>query len=286
MPIAVFTKILAFLMCLTQSSAIEPSWTDDKQVNKGHASTEVFCDVGWIGPGQTFNIVVLLTPDKVWHVYWKNPGISGTPTEFEINAPDGFIIGEPMFPRPAVFHNDEGPTYGYHQPVAIFIPVTAPHTLDDGTVTFQVTTSWLSCRKICVMGEQTKEVSCSIHVSDHGPLHRDLRLSRWRDKLPPPLSALKEGKTYHSGNTLHISGTSDLRPIQFLGVERVGVRFDHPEPLVSQGTSFRLPVPLILDFGAVDGEPLVIEGLLTFGRNQDDPAYVVHIIVTPEDDFR
>ena len=67
---------------------------------------------------------------------------------------------------------------------------------------------------------------------------------------------------------------------------RICIRFDPPEPLVSQGSSFRLPVPLTLDFGAVDGESLVIEGLLTFGRNQDDPAYVVHIIATPEDDFR
>ena len=87
---------------------------------------------------------------------------------------------------------------------------------------------------------------------------------------------------------MHISGTSDDRVVSFIGVERLGIRFGKPTPTptVVQGGSFSMHIPLTLDFSAVDGEPLVVEGLLTVGRNRSDPSYVVCIIANPELELR
>ena len=68
------TTFLAITLCWmfssgdTQGNAIGP------ELNKGHASIVARGDVGWIGPGQSFNIIIAVTPDPDWHVYWKNPG--------------------------------------------------------------------------------------------------------------------------------------------------------------------------------------------------------------------
>jgi DsbC/DsbD-like thiol-disulfide interchange protein len=208
-------------------------------------------------------------------VYWKNPGASGAPTTIEINTPDGFIVGEAEFPRPSIFHGDEGLTFGYGESFALFIPVTAPPTLQDGQVDFEVTTSWLACKKLCVMGEKTTKLTISTNYLHHGPTHRDRQLSRWALAIPHQLSDLEQGEVSIVGNTLSISGDTTLRPIRFIGIEKIGVRFGIPEQIIVSGTKFRLPIPLFIDTKAIKGDEIIIEGLLMFGRNSSEPAYVV-----------
>jgi thiol:disulfide interchange protein DsbD len=256
-----------------------PTPTSIAGKEKGHATVEVRTDVGWVGTSQTFHVIVYITPDTGWHVYWKNPGASGAPTVIQMSVPDGFVIGDPIFPRPTVFHGEEGQTYGYDKPAAIFIPVTAPNTLHDGQVDFEITTSWLACKKTCVMGEQENTLTLSTNAMHQGPLHKDLRLSQWSAALPRPLDDLEGGASALVGNTLHISGETKMRPIRFLGVEQKGIQFGIPEQLVVNGGVFRLPVPVFLDFESLKEETIIIEGILLFGRKSDDPSYVVHFAV-------
>ena len=86
---------------------------DDQKGSKGHAVVDVSTDVGWIGPGQEFHIIVAITPDAGWHTYWENPGDSGAATEIEIGAPEGYRVGKPIFPRPEIFITANETTYGY-----------------------------------------------------------------------------------------------------------------------------------------------------------------------------
>ena len=148
---------LAPILCSGQPQSPQPipnQQSETHQEHKGYAAVELRSDVGWVGASQTFHLIVQITPDAGWYVYWKNPGASGSPTEIEVNAPEGFVVGEPIFPRPKIFYGEEGQTYGYTNTAAIFIPVKAPEIVHDGQVEFEVTTSWLACKKICVMGEQ------------------------------------------------------------------------------------------------------------------------------------
>ena len=245
----------------------------------GHAAIEVRTDVGWVGPSQTFHVVVAITPDSRWHVYWKNPGASGGPTEFELRVPEGFTVGEPQFPRPSIFRSDEGNTYGYGETAAIFIPVTAPEILRDGTVEIEVTTLWLACNENCVMGEQTKTIEVSTNATMKGPMHKDLQLSKWEEALPKPLDGLAGGTVTAIGSTIYISGESQLRPIRFIGIDQKGLHFEPNSEMIIDGDSFRLPVPVKPDFAAAGGDTIVVEGLLLFGRKNTDPSYVVRVEV-------
>lgn len=276
------TLALASILCCGPPHPPQPipsQQNETPQEHKGHAAVELRSDVGWVGSSQTFHLIVQITPDAGWHVYWKNPGASGAPTEIEVNAPEGFVVGEPLFPRPRTFHGEEGQTYGYTNTAAIFIPVKAPETVHDGQVEFEVTTSWLACKKICVMGEQKNTFNISTNFLHQGPQHRDLQLSRWIEALPKPLEDLENGTSVISGNTLQLTGTTDLRPIQFIGVERKGIRFGLPSQPIFQGSTFRLPVPIHLDFSSTKGDTIVVEGLLLFGRKNEGPSYVVQFSV-------
>ena len=75
------------------------------------------------------------------------------------------------------------------------------------------------------------------------------------------------------------TGETDLRPIQFIGVERKGTRFGLPSQPIFQRGTFRLPVPIHLDFSSIKSDKIVVEGLLLFGRKSDDPSYVVQFSI-------
>jgi hypothetical protein len=254
---------------------------ESAEEHKGRAVVSVRTDVGWVGSSQSFHLIVQITPDSGWHVYWKNPGASGAPTEIEVNAPEGYIVGEPLFPRPRTFHGEEGQTYGYNKSAAIFIPVTAPETVHDGQVTFEVTTSWLSCKTSCVMGEQENTLDISTNFLHQGPPHKDMQLICWIDALPKPLVDLERGTSVILGNTLYVTGETELRPIQFIGMERKGIRFDIPRQPVFQDGYFRIPIPIYIDFSAIEGDEGIVEGLILFGRKSDDPSYVVQLTLDP-----
>jgi DsbC/DsbD-like thiol-disulfide interchange protein len=249
------------------------------QEHKGHATTSARLDVGWVGPSQSFHVIVHITPDPEWHLYWKNPGVSGAPTEFSIQVPEGFVVGEPQYPRPISFHGEEGVTYGYNEAFAVFIPVTAPSFLEDGQVEFSVTTEWLACKKFCVMGSKNTMLLVSTNNLHQGPPNKDMQVVRWRKSLPLPLDDLQGGESHFSGTGLNITGETQMRPIRFIGIEQQGVRFGDPQKPVLEGEYFRLPIPMHLDFLAFESDTIEVEGLLLFGRKSTDPCYVVQFTV-------
>ncbi len=249
---------------------------ETKRENPTHAVTEVRTDVGWVGPNQTFNVLVLITPDEGWHVYWKNSGASGSPTEFELEVPEGFTVGEPVYPRPNVFYGEEGETYGYNKPAAIFIPITAPKFLTDGHIKISVTTSWLACQKLCVMGEEKKSLEISTHFNSQGPLNRDMQLSRWMKSLPRECTDLEEGSVSVMRTTLVVSGKSTIRPVLFIGIENKFVRFGKAERVNMDGDMFRLHIPIHIDTPELGNKTAIVEGLLMLGRDSDDPCYTIH----------
>ena len=247
-----------------------------EEENPGHASVEVRMDVGWVGPGQTFHVIVVLQPDAGWHTYWKNPGSSGTPTEIEVQAPDGFVVGEPIFPRPSTFRESEGPTFGYNKQAAFFVPVTAPEVLEDGHVEFKVNTFWLACKKNCVMGTDSHKLLVSTNNLQPGPPSKDKNLIDWKTALPQAIENLEQGGVYISGNTMFISGESTLRPLRFIGIESKGVQYGSSSRPIVENNKFRLPIAIDLDFYQGSDGKLTIEGILLLGRKNNDPSYYIH----------
>ncbi len=252
------------------------------QIHSGQAAVEVRTDIGWVGPGQAFNLLVLLTPEEGWRVYWKDSGASGAPIEIEVNTPEGFKVGKPIFPRPSLFKSKEGTTYGYDKQCAIFIPVMSPKIIQTDEVVFEVNTHWLACKKICVIGEQEQVVKIKTNKTTQGPLHRDMRLKRWKNLLPKELSELSKATQLVSNNKIEITGTTSETTISFIGVEQRGVRFLGTNQLRLEKDQFVLTIPIELDYAAASAGSFTIEGLLLLGGNEYDPCYVVQVVAKPD----
>src|SRR2546421_10505162 len=95
---------------------------------------ELLADVDAVKPGQPFRAGVLLKLKPGWHVYWKNPGDSGSPTRVKWNLPEGWKTGELEYPIP---QRIELPgsiiNYGYEDEVMLLASVTPAKDLKIGS---------------------------------------------------------------------------------------------------------------------------------------------------------
>ncbi|QIL71418.1 protein-disulfide reductase [Diaphorobacter sp. HDW4B] len=112
-----------------------------------------------IGPGKPLLLGLQITHQPEWHTYWKNPGDSGLPTQFEWKLPEGMDAGEIAWPVPHKIPLGSLANYGYENTVLLPVPMTVASTFSPGPlakdVTFQLQATWLVCRKECIPEEGT-----------------------------------------------------------------------------------------------------------------------------------
>ena len=114
----------------------------------------LFAEAASVASGQTLWVDLHLTIAPGWHVYWRNPGDSGLPTEIAWTLPSGFAAGEINWPAPERFQLGPIANYGYAGATDLMVPITAPTVLDAaGTVHLGATVRYLVCAEICIPGE-------------------------------------------------------------------------------------------------------------------------------------
>jgi DsbC/DsbD-like thiol-disulfide interchange protein len=174
-PIALLSTLLA-LLCLGSIAGAEPG--NDK------VQTETVADTSAIVPGKPFLVGFKFTIAPNWHIYWKNSGDSGLPTEIKFHLPDGFTAGELMFPTPArLALPGDILNYAYENQVMLMVKITPPKNLSVGTsVTLGAKASWLVCQDECLPGQG--DVSIDLPVAETStPANVDL-FKQWTDQLP------------------------------------------------------------------------------------------------------
>ena len=160
-------------------------------IERPHISVELISEHESIRPGHPLSAALRLVPDPGWHVYWRNPGDSGLPTQVAWALPDGFQAGDLQWPFPNRFLNPPYTTYGYDRAVLLPVSIAPPADLHgERTVTIGADADWLVCHaELCVPGQA--DLSLRIPVEDRAP-YPD---SRWiqafgetREQLPRRLA--------------------------------------------------------------------------------------------------
>jgi DsbC/DsbD-like thiol-disulfide interchange protein/cytochrome c biogenesis protein CcdA len=114
----------------------------------------LYAESASVAAGKTLWVDVRVTIAPGWHIYWKNPGDSGLPTEIAWSLPAGFSAGEINWPVPERFVVGGIANFGYAGGVDLLAPITPPATLDPGgTVHLDATVKYLVCSEICIPGE-------------------------------------------------------------------------------------------------------------------------------------
>ena len=140
-------------------------------------------DVITVKPGESFNLGVLFDIEPGWHIYWKNPGDTGLPTEVNFIVPANYKVGELNWPPPSTFKNSRGGSdYGYENTVLLWIDVKVPTSAKvDSKITLQSEVSWLSCKEICIPGKATLEHE--LGISDKSESASTTIFSEWQKRL-------------------------------------------------------------------------------------------------------
>ena len=100
--------------------------------------------------GESIRIGLEQTIYPDWHVYWKNPGDSGTPTEINWELPPGFSVTELEWPVAKKIPYGPLTNYGYEEQVTLLQNLTLPDTLGSVPFALKAKISLLVCHDICI----------------------------------------------------------------------------------------------------------------------------------------
>ncbi len=155
-----------------------------------HAEVELIPEKLSLKPGQDIEVAVRIKMEDGWHIYWKNPGDSGLPTEVQWQLPEQFQAGPLLWPYPE--REDVSPlaTYVLKDQIFLFSRIKIPDALKIGDkISLNAEVKWLACELQCVPGKA--KVSANIPISEQVPVDNDYLLKERqeaRNKIPTVLS--------------------------------------------------------------------------------------------------
>lgn len=245
---------------------------------------DVACCADTIAPGETVTLGVTYSIEPKWHIYWRNAGDTGAPTELAVRVPSGFVVGEVAWPRPRVFSEFGDVSFGYERTATLFVRVTAPKVFDAETVTFDVATKWLVCKGVCRFGSHSTTVRLKVAAEPTLSSRRDKQFAEALKHLPKKLAKLNGAKASINGTTLRLEGPIGAHgSAAFLPDHTPGVRYDGAIPFQGTVTNgrFVFEVPLEISPDDALGEPLRAAGLLVLGSAPNGPSYEVLVPIRP-----
>ncbi len=272
----VFPVFLFLLLTGIEAALLAgPSGTTSSGEERGDLiEVSVFSDTSSIKAGETFSIVVRFQMKKGWHIYWKNSGNAGMPTDIRVNGPDGFEFGEIQWPRPIFFKTGDIVTYGYKDQVLLFVPVTVPAALSESPFSFEVKTDYLACKDRCYMMNSKQTIKVP---GDTVPDRLRSTVEKYRNAVPRPIDPGKEKFSVSwTEEGLELAGprpSSSSDDIQFFPISVSGVELGTPDISSSEQTfRFRIPVSWNPD-NHLGKERPAVRGVLAFGTDPLGPAY-------------
>jgi thiol:disulfide interchange protein DsbD len=119
---------------------------------EARVTAELLVDAASVAPGDRVRIGVLFRLDPGWHIYWRNPGDSGSATELDWRAPDA-EVGPIQWPAPQVFSEAEGllTTFGYEDDVLLASEAVVSKGAQ-GSWRLEVDAAFVACLIQCVPG--------------------------------------------------------------------------------------------------------------------------------------
>lgn len=166
--------ILAPLLIVSQARSSDP-----------HTHVSMVADVRHARPGHTFNAGILMSMEKGWHTYWKNPGEAGLPTRITWTLPEGVTAGAIRWPLPHKY-NESGEiiTYGYADENMLMVPITVAATVPaHGSITLRADVEWLECERVCVPGKASVTLSLPVSSGTPAAAHAAL-FTRYQSQVP------------------------------------------------------------------------------------------------------
>ncbi len=159
--------------------------------NDPRVEARLLVDAAELRAGQTVRVGVLFELDPGWHIYWRNSGESGLPTELSWSFEQG-EVGPILWPAPEVFRESDGflTTYGYRDQV-LLVAEARLSDASEGPVRLDVVADFVTCEIGCIPGriELSRELAVSATGRPASSAVHQL-FERYRARLPATPDAL------------------------------------------------------------------------------------------------
>ena len=137
-------------------------------VTTPHVTTELAAQTAGAAPGSTLYAAVILTAEKGWHTYWRNPGDAGEATKITWTLPAGWRAGEIVWPAPERLPVGPIMNYGYEGRVVLAVPIEIPASAAPGqSASLVANVDYLVCAQVCVPG--SAKVSLAVPIVAGAP---------------------------------------------------------------------------------------------------------------------
>jgi thiol:disulfide interchange protein DsbD len=171
-----------------------------------HTQTRLILSADTARPGDTVMAGIHFQMDPGWHIYWRNPGLSGIATTNTWQLPKGVTAGEVQWPRPEKLPDPSFTTYIYENEVVLLVPLKLATDLPARPLEIKTKVDWQECEKLCVFGKATLQATLTIG-SETKPSKDAELIATWQKKLP------KSGDSVAAHASWEKAATADLRPL-------------------------------------------------------------------------
>ena len=220
--------------------------------------------------GDLWQAGILVEMEPEWKTYWRVPGDTGIPPQFDWSGSENSDAIEVGFPVPSRFNDAGGESIGYHDQV--LFPVSVKPKKADEAVHLQLSMFFAVCKGICIPAKAKADLL--LNSSTTNPLLQD-----WQQRVPrivamgeaPSVTAVRI-ETPKDKPTLVLSLTTKAPQDIFVETE-TSAYFGKPQFDSVSGEAW-LPIWNLSDPEKLRGVPLRVT--LSFGVSGIEQMLVVN----------
>jgi DsbC/DsbD-like thiol-disulfide interchange protein len=123
-----------------------------------------------------------------WKTYWRFPGDSGVPPQFDFSGSENLKIATVLFPAPHLFTDETGQSLGYKEKV--ILPLVVSPQQPGKPVRLRLKIDYAVCEKLCVPAEGRAEIAVGPGNSTHNS-----ELTAAEAEVPKRVTAAQAGLT-------------------------------------------------------------------------------------------
>lgn len=151
--LAIFAPVLVAPGAVAQEPALASPWVDGhnaraRLVAGGHPEGS---------PAGTIAAAVEIEIADGWKTYWRNPGSSGVPPNFDWSPSSNLAKSEVLYPAPKRLADRDGDTIGYKNAVTLPLAVTAANA--GSAVKLALDIEYGVCKDICIPVQSRLELT-------------------------------------------------------------------------------------------------------------------------------
>ena len=163
---------------------------------------DIRADHSEVAPGQSFYVVIELTPNVGWHAYWENPGDAGLKLTMSWDLPEGVTVSDLEFTTPHLIPFEEIVSYGYDGKATIIAEASIAENVDLTSARISGQAFWLVCSdELCVPQEAAIGFDLPIGESTVDPMMSAVVESAKNDM---PVEADWETSFYTDGENFQV----------------------------------------------------------------------------------